>query len=292
MASEVEIPVIGYFEERDKNKLEKIMKSVSELQENGIDADWYPREELAGACNTSTLKLAQLKKYHSQTSQNDTLNSIYPNIKIISDKNATERRDEFQRSPTNKNTEKDFMANVWLHVKMPPSFNYTGAIMLNQSSQGLLHTLLRHFDEWAKLILNFQGRINPSLQNQINNIGVSNNKKVAKTLLKKFVETFGDLDDSSLIDLHELEMDIHKYIQNNVTCGNYLGEGCNNNGLQQIYWKIKDLKGNDQILVICVSTQLFPANPDFQDKRKIRTITTVFTKPMSDLKNCLITKLF
>uniref|UniRef100_A0AC34F3K3 Uncharacterized protein n=1 Tax=Panagrolaimus sp. ES5 TaxID=591445 RepID=A0AC34F3K3_9BILA len=263
-----------------------LMKNVCEL-EDGIEADWYPGIQLKGQYDTPEKKLDLLQTCKNQTPEK-ALKSDYPTIKVISEKTANQRRANFQKSPTNKEIREEFLANVWVHVKMPSEFSYSGAIMLNCARQGLLHSILRHFDDWAKIIPGFQSGINSDIQKQINQIGSAKTPSESRKLLDEFDSVFSGLEDASLIVLHERQMEIFRYLQKNVTYANYLGEGCNDRGSQQVYWKIKD----DPILATCVSGQLFFPDSEFQDSRPIRTIVTVFAMPKKDFNDQFIVKLY
>ena len=64
---------------------------------------------------------------------------------------------------------------------------------------------------------------------------------------------------------------IYKFLKGNIKQQNYKGEGVNNRGLIQVYFKV-----GDSIMVICVSNQLYQPIKEFNDSRPVRTITTVF----------------
>lgn len=64
---------------------------------------------------------------------------------------------------------------------------------------------------------------------------------------------------------------IRNFIQDNLTSANYEGEGLNNRGYVQVYFRV----GN-QIMVICPSNELYPPISEFGDSRPVRTITTIY----------------
>ncbi|CAJ0919238.1 unnamed protein product, partial [Mesorhabditis belari] len=71
------------------------------------------------------------------------------------------------------------------------------------------------------------------------------------------------LTENELEVLSGLQMDIYDFLRSNITYSNYRGE-----------------TGNRQMMVVCVSSQLYPSDANFNDSRPIRTITTVFFKPI------------
>lgn len=65
---------------------------------------------------------------------------------------------------------------------------------------------------------------------------------------------------------------IYKFMQKNLSTNNYLGEGVNNSGQVQVYFKV-----GSKVMVICVSKELYSSSPEFiNDKRPVRVIVTSY----------------
>ena len=74
----------------------------------------------------------------------------------------------------------------------------------------------------------------------------------------------------------KIQMKIHKCIQINVTSAEYLGEGVNENKRIQVNFKVTDSRGRPQVMVVCVSDDVFPSVAEFYDERDVRIITNVW----------------
>lgn len=86
-------------------------------------------------------------------------------------------------------------------------------------------------------------------------------------------------------------MRIYDFLRTTIISANYLGEGINNAGRQQVYFEVPNGSGNTQVMVVCVSEQLYNPDLDF-DSRPIRTITTVFFISKTTAQGRMIRKLF
>lgn len=73
---------------------------------------------------------------------------------------------------------------------------------------------------------------------------------------------------------------IYDFVQRNLTYANYIGDGIGANGLPHVYFRI----GN-QVMVICLSGELYDPVREFGDGRNVRTITTIFFIDENDLNN-------
>lgn len=60
-------------------------------------------------------------------------------------------------------------------------------------------------------------------------------------------------------------------MQKNISEASYLGEGVSNGQQVQVYFKV----GN-QVMVICVSNEIYSSSPEFNDQRPVRTIVTSY----------------
>ncbi|KAE9546821.1 hypothetical protein FO519_009967 [Halicephalobus sp. NKZ332] len=154
------------------------------------------------------------------------------------------------------------------------------AIMLNSPIQGLLHTMIRHWGQWQTMLPNSTlSFFSQPVVDLIDQIEKSSTPGQTTPLIKNFVQILATLAPGTFIDAFDLQIDIHSFIQKNVTYENYLGEGVNTYGKLQVYWKVKDTSGKPLVMVTCMSEQLFPPENGF-DKvnpgRPIRTITTIF----------------
>ncbi len=83
-------------------------------------------------------------------------------------------------------------------------------------------------------------------------------------------------------------MKLHEFLKRNVTSVRYLEEGVNDRGQIQVYFKVTNSSGNTEVMVVCVSQQLYPSIGDFGDPRPVRTITTVFFKTWNEYKKSKI----
>lgn len=86
----------------------------------------------------------------------------------------------------------------WLHLRMPSEFTYTGAALLNNVSQGLLHTFIRHWDQWETVIPEIrtllQGELAPIQQflQQIQSARTSVTARNAAQNLQRFLSSCCD----------------------------------------------------------------------------------------------------
>lgn len=185
---------------------------------------------------------------------------------------------------------------------------------MNHLYQGLLHSFVRHGSEWTNFIGNLDvlnGRLSPIREHLIaieaaldNDASRNESSELGKTLAKKWKHanllgkfcSFGLPSGVSLsIIFHflfcyppiigvllretllDVQSELYKFLLRNLRYENYLGEGINNSGNQQVYYKVTDRKGNKHVMAICVSKELFEADSlNFGDARPIRTVTTVF----------------
>uniref|UniRef100_A0A914PXR2 Uncharacterized protein n=1 Tax=Panagrolaimus davidi TaxID=227884 RepID=A0A914PXR2_9BILA len=85
---------------------------------------------------------------------------------------------------------------------------------------------------------------------------------------------------------------IYKFICKNVNYSQYLGEGANSNGKVQVYFRVKNRFGKDEIMVIALSDETFIPQLEFDDPRKVRSIITVYFRDIGDLNKIFISKEF
>uniref|UniRef100_A0A7E4V7J8 Trafficking protein particle complex subunit n=1 Tax=Panagrellus redivivus TaxID=6233 RepID=A0A7E4V7J8_PANRE len=92
---------------------------------------------------SSSRTLIQLKDKTSQAK----VTNRNPAVTVLRE---AERR-EFLKNPNVESNLVDTMLNqlFWLHVKMPERFPFTCIVMLNSTAQGLLHSLIRHYESWC-----------------------------------------------------------------------------------------------------------------------------------------------
>ena len=86
-------------------------------------------------------------------------------------------------------------------------------------------------------------------------------------------------------------MEIYLYIFSRTNCNNYLGEGVNDSGRIQVFFKIKDCEGNPRVMVICVSDELYPC-PEKLFQEAVRVITAVFFISEEEADERLLDKIF
>lgn len=99
-----------------------------------------------------------------------------------------------------------------------------------------------------------------------------------------------------MADLNEIQYLLYNNIrQTTVSYSQYLGNGTNREGRQQIYFLVRDLTGRERVMVVCVSDDIFQPMPEtLPDRRPVRLIITVFFMPYDNhfKKNIFIEKTF
>ncbi|CAJ0563962.1 unnamed protein product, partial [Mesorhabditis spiculigera] len=67
--------------------------------------------------------------------------------------------------------------------------------------------------------------------------------------------------------LQELQYEVYRFLRANVTAASYSGEGANDGGFIQIYFKIQMTRGPPRYMTVCVSKDLYEKDPNFYDPR-------------------------
>lgn len=173
---------------------------------------------------------------------------------------------------------------AWLPVVMPRTFNYTGAVVTNILQQGLLHMVIRHGNQIEDHISEFQAlfkKLPQQIRYIIRDIQNARSEPASRAMTNRLEQALQQLGPQTAADtdeiLYELQMAFYKYLKENVVLNGYLGEGCNNRSRQTVFFKVKDLEGRTQVMVICVSDEL-RENPGFfgNDTRPVRSIITCY----------------
>ena len=86
-----------------------------------------------------------------------------------------------------------------------------------------------------------------------------------------------------------MQMLIYRFLLQNVNDHTYLGRSIDNLGLLQEFFRVTDLNGQQRVMVICPSTELYPSDPNFGDSRNIRTITTIYFLNYADAVSRIVT---
>ena len=170
---------------------------------------------------------------------------------------------------------------------------------MNNAYEGLLHSFVRHFNDWNRFIdiNDILKRLQP-IRNRLDQIMRARNGNEALNFVQQLKSDIGSLPNdvwvgkqngnenkfnffhtkfhpNKSIDvqlaLFQVQERIYRFIQRNLTYSQYLGEGINNNGQMQVYFDV----GDGQVMAIAVSRQLY--DPIFpQDGRPFRSIITIY----------------
>lgn len=214
------------------------------------------------------------------------------NISISTREELNKSRQKFKnRDPNDRNNAVDenlWRNPVWLHLRMPHTFNYTGAVVTNLLQKGLLHIVIRHGHQLENHIPDF-GRVFRELpaeiQSRIRRIQNTTNDSTVRNLTAQLGRALKKLDSEETDGiLFDLQMMLYDYLQNNVVFDidnhGYLGDGCNNLVHQTVFFKVFDRDGNTQVMVLCVSDDLYHNPLCFEgDGRPVRAVITCYYIP-------------
>lgn len=177
----------------------------SSRQENGLQADCYAGEiEVA----LSPEKRKEKKSnYVQQKARTETLGQEYPNTTTITDKDWEELKDNLGRdNDPRKNLTKKMLEllarSMWQHVQMPQEFGYTGAILTNDAFQGLMHTFIRHWDQWLKYIpslSHLMEKLPEHIRQLLQKVRDANNKKDSGNAINKLNESINNLQNETYV---------------------------------------------------------------------------------------------
>ncbi|XP_037042740.1 uncharacterized protein LOC119079050 [Bradysia coprophila] len=262
-------------------------QQTTEVIEDGFDCDLYADEPLT--CNLSPARKDEiLRNYKDQIPQQNPITTQHPNSRLPTQTELNRIKQD--RQPP-QNTASDSIAELqlqrWLPLQMPQQFRNTSAGLLNDTQHGFLHTFARHWDQWSQFIPEINSLMQRELsilQPVLRRIQSARNATVARDANRELSRLLASCTDGSLLaTLRRVQILIWKYMQDRVVSANYIGEGLNGRGQVQVYFRV----GN-QIMVVCVSRELYPAVPAMGDGRPIRTVTTVFFIDPASLVNVLI----
>lgn len=180
---------------------------------------------------------------------------------------------------------------------------------MNQTREGLLHSWIRHSDQWASQIKVDNLQILQPIQDLLDTICKSKNAKMAKSVVvevekrlqslsnvqwfRKFAQidvirklnfTFTEV----MLVLFRIQNAIYRFLESHITSGRYLGEAINKSGQMQVFFHV----ANDQVMVLCPSKQLVQPVEKIADPRPIRSIVTVYFVTEAKYKQMRTTKLF
>ncbi|XP_012279076.1 uncharacterized protein LOC105698984 [Orussus abietinus] len=245
-------------------------------------------------------KEAQKRMYErdKQTPERS-ISQAYKDVKFISPEtlsdllestNGDPNRDP-NREPNNnlKECVSQLISWSWLALIMPKEFPYTAVTQLNSCHGGLYHSFIRHINEWAQVIPSDLSRVIDRLSPlmaEINDVASANNEFDAAEARNAFLqarrrlnrETYNDLQ----VALVEIQMTMHRFIQENITFDNYQGRSVNTNGGERLYFKVETEVG-PKAMVICLTNERF--EPRTGDRRPIRMLLTVFFEPWNVFKS-------
>ncbi|CAO4365107.1 unnamed protein product [Caenorhabditis nigoni] len=191
----------------------------------------------------------------------------------------------------------------WMKIVTPDKFPYTTVLIANSPTQGVLHLLLRHghqFRSLSKDILNVLPQHLEQLCRKIRNFSSTASEKEIvqekENLNNQFLMEMSTMEEGEFSALLDLQREMRDVIQKIVQQENYLGESINTNGQQQVYWK----SGSNEVMVLCLSEQLYLGEIDGDSKgrkRPIRKIITIFVTGIKDYEkkknnNWPVTKIF
>ncbi|XP_003704352.1 uncharacterized protein LOC100879457 [Megachile rotundata] len=230
-----------------------------------------------------------LQKKKNQTPEGNLPKNINKrDVKFSSKEELNNSKERFNRQdPSNSSNVVDenlWRQPVWLHLRMPHTFNYTGAIVTNTLRQGLLHILIRHGHQFAAYIPDFQtifDKLPKEIRDLIRRVQKALTDTASSSAISRLERALRKLDSQTSQDvdeiLFELQMKLYDYIQENILFDGdrrgYAGEGCNNHKRQTVFFK----PNNDQILVIGVSDELYHNPLRFGgDRRPVRAVITSY----------------
>ena len=133
-----------------------------------VQADCY--EDTIEASMSEEQRNAKARAHHEQRPEKDSIKKADSDTHW-SDRDWENLKDKLRNSddndpqePSLSEEEKTYLTRlIYEEVPLPrEQFSYTGAVLMNRSSQGMLHTLARHSDQWADYI--------PGLRNMINRL--------------------------------------------------------------------------------------------------------------------------
>ncbi|KAG4068124.1 hypothetical protein HA402_001549 [Bradysia odoriphaga] len=262
-------------------------QQTAQVIEDGFDCDLYADEPLT--CNLSPARKDEiLRHYKDQIPQEKQITNQHPNSRL-STQAELNRLGQDRQPPQNTTSESiaELQLQLWLPLQMPQQFRYTSAGLLNDTQHGFLHTFARHWDQWSQFIPEISSLMRAELsilQPVLRRIQSARNPQAARDANQELTRLLASCSDGSLLaTLRRLQILIWKYMQDRMVSANYIGEGLNGRGQVQVYFRV----GN-QIMVVCVSRELYPAVPAMGDGRPIRTVTTVFFIDPATLVDVLI----
>ena len=170
---------------------------------------------------------------------------------------------------------------------------------MNNFHQGLLHSFVRHFDQWSRLIdMNDIIKTLEPIRQRLNGIRWARDSSQARSQVEQLPRDLRSLpnqilsgkqilylwhsDDDLYSPINRLPTDIElallqvqekmlQFLSRYISYGRYLGEAINNNGQMQVLFEF----GNGQVMALAVSQQLY--HPTFAwDKRPVRGVITIF----------------
>nr|XP_046909919.1 uncharacterized protein LOC124491316 [Dermatophagoides farinae] len=252
-----------------------LIQTTTSSTYEAFNADYYEGEQCKGDTQE---KCAIARNYGGQKSCGQRYHSKYSSYKSTTIEEIKKISDDHNRDPRgNLKKTCELIVRLWfLLLRMPNEFNYTGAITMNNAHEGLLHSFVRHFNEWNRFIdiNDILKRLQP-IRNRLDQIMRARNGNEALNFVQQLKSDIESLPNDVWVDvklaLFQVQERIYQFIQRNLTYSQYLGEGINNNGQMQVYFDV----GDGQVMAIAVSRQLY--DPIFpQDRRPVRSIITIF----------------
>uniref|UniRef100_A0A7E4ZYE4 Gly-zipper_Omp domain-containing protein n=1 Tax=Panagrellus redivivus TaxID=6233 RepID=A0A7E4ZYE4_PANRE len=183
------------------------------------------------------------------------------------------------RCPKGRSVDEYSVVCGWLHLRTPPNFAYTLGILTNHSYQGLLHAFIRHWDQFQRHIPELRKLISKlpiAVQDMLKKVAIQGDPISSARAIGEFDKLILGYDSEDIQTFLRAQILILKYVQQSLGQYRYLGEGVNNNGMVQVYFSVTDNQGNDEIMVVAVSNELYEPVAEFDDKRAVRTVNTIY----------------
>lgn len=264
---------------------------IAMRQESAFDYDHYHQHDDLKIHQFAQNGVEIIERFKNQKADSR-LGSVYPGIRVATISDARYSLKESDGGRINK-------SKIFVPSTTPTQFNFTGVFLLNNGTQGALHSFLRHHDKWADVVPNMQSYLNrmQPVIDSIQAIQRASNMSSARSLTFEFMEKLGNLNESDFNSnlkrrfnecklvltkiwftisevqsaLNEVQLEMVESLQKHLDYGSYLGEGVNQNNQLQTYFKMN----SDLVAVIGYSRELFVEEPSF-DRRPFRTIITIY----------------
>lgn len=179
------IPIIGIFQ---GDECFDCIRRIGQTQENAFDYDEYSHEESTSTFVDDADKVTAIINKRDQKPES-TVGRVYPGIPLLTVANALQRFKETDSEGKITNLQ-SFLPSV-----TPGQFNFSGVFLTNHGYQGVLHSFLRHNDQWAAIqpyVDQALGRMKV-LRSQIDQIRNAYNASTARSNTNSFLRQLRSL---------------------------------------------------------------------------------------------------